>query len=108
MVCEVIPSVVGIGLPRVCPDHAPYSALQGLTMPVGPNPATGTFPAQEQGIAGALNIIEARLQALEQAVFGNSYSAQQINMGTVGTPSWSQQNSGPGQSNQAGATAAQR
>jgi hypothetical protein len=52
-------------------------------VPVNPNPVTGTMPPQQQGIAGALAIIENRLQAIEQVIFGAGYANQGINLGTV-------------------------
>jgi hypothetical protein len=60
---------------------------------------------QEQGVQGILTILESRLQALEQAVFGGAYASQQTNLGQIGDindiliP-------GPGQGSQAGQASA--
>jgi hypothetical protein len=108
VVVEVIPSVVGIGIPRVRPDHASHGSLQvGGDMPLNPA-ATGVFLPQQQGLAGVLVIIEARLQAIEQAVFGGAYSQQQQTLGNVANLNFSQQASGPGFPQQGGSTNANR
>ena len=53
-----------------------------------PQTVTGTgVVGPAQGLAAIHATIEARLQALEQAVFGGGYVQQQINLGTVGNVS---------------------
>lgn len=48
-----------------------------------PQSTPSGLSANEQGIAGVLDIIEARLQAIEQAVFGGAYSNQAATLGSV-------------------------
>jgi hypothetical protein len=48
------------------------------------SPLTGNWGSGEQGVQAVLSVIEARLQALEQAIFGGNYQAQQVNLGSIG------------------------
>ncbi len=55
-----------------------------------------------QGIQALFDIIEQRLEALEQAVMGGAYVKQQVNLGTVSTRS-TRVLPGPGSNTQTGA-----
>lgn len=72
-------------------------------MPTQPGTIQGDYTLTgPQGISAIFDIIEQRLEALEQAVMGAGYAAQQINLGSVATRS-TRVRPGPGLSTQSGA-----
>ena len=71
-------------------------------MPTIPGSTPGDYTVVgPQGIQALFDIIEQRLEAIEQAVFGANYTAQQLTLGSVATRS-NRVRPGPGLSTQSG------
>lgn len=71
-------------------------------MPTIPGSTPGDYTVVgPQGIQALFDIIEQRLEAIEQAVFGATYATQQVNIGSVAIRS-NRVHPGPGLSTQSG------